>query len=155
MYKAPSAHAGSLSVGTSYLRQAAGYLGNSGGAAVLRRYRCSSSLILLIRHKTCQRRMHFYMLFAAASAPSLIQRAKRQIAPQYFEVQDMPAQNSVYMYNCRFTPSDGELYKDIEGVLEGYCKTLQVLLSKSENLCSSGADDGLRGTHCVTLVAEH
>lgn len=33
------AHAGSLSVGASYLQQAGRYFGNSGGAAVLRRYR--------------------------------------------------------------------------------------------------------------------
>jgi len=41
------------------------------------------------------------------------------------------------MTACRYTSADGELYKDIEGVLEKYCEALAWLKAKEGPLSSA------------------
>lgn len=38
---------------------------------------------------------------------------------------------------CRYTSSDGELYKDVEGVIEGYCGALAWLQEKGVSMTSA------------------
>ena len=49
----------------------------------------------------------------------------------------MPYASSQTNLPCRYTSSDGELYKDIEGVIEGYCGALASLQEKGVSLTSA------------------
>ena len=58
---------------------------------------------------------------------------------------------------CRYKTCDGELHKDLEGVLEGYCKTLQELLKKTSSMATSPSEEEGRSSGMVfaTLLGTH
>lgn len=110
---------GSTLIARSYMRKAAKYLGDDGSASVLRRYRCPPCFPI------CD--------------PQLMNWALRHISASVHSLKSCRIYNQACERCRRHTSADAELYKDIEGVLEGYCHTLVLLPQQTAGGCAAGS----------------